>query len=626
MPSSEPDSPIEQPPVPHSAPARTGASGSAYPPSSALDWSNKSRLSLSLPSVVEREAEEILSSLARGPTGMPVGQGFYGGSDSRRPHAARHSSYHLVQDQDGVIAEEEEENDLTATADGRLTPYLLKLSLVAGCSGLLFGWDTAIVSGMLVALKTDLGHPLTAGEQELVVSATTIGAIFGSLIAGKASDWMGRKKVIVMASVLFLLGSLEQTASMDVPQLVLGRAIVGLAVGIAAAVCPNYLGEMAPPSLRGKIVGTNSLLITGGQVIAYLVNAALFPVAHGWRWMVLASALPAVVQLVGLISLDESPRWLVNKGRYVEARRVLKRIYPMATDDVIEKEVDRIDSNLKISDTPTDSPSVRPSELPAEEQEDEDSEAQGMLSGGNKAPASPNNAERRRSKWKLLFGEPANRKALLLACGLQAFQQATGFNSLMYFGSRILMIAGPPFDRNPTAFATFIALANFAGTCVAMRFIDTWGRRKLLLWTTAGMCISLALLSASFGAIGGAGTVVDPGNGTTSNSTSAGSVFNSVKRRQDSLHDLASTAEPLIARASHQNVFAILSLLLIILFTIMYALGQGLIPWLVLSEVFSGQVRSLGSSLASCCNWAMNLLWSATYLSLVEAVGGPAKT
>lgn len=458
------------------------------------------------------------------------------------------------------------ESELIWSRDGTLTAYLLKLSLVAGCSGLLFGWDTGVASGVLVAIKSDLGHPLSAGEQELIVSATTVGAIVGSLVAGKASDWVGRKKVILIAAFLFLLGSLEQTASNDVPQLVLGRFIVGVAVGQAATVVPMYLAEIAPASLRGRIVGTNSLLITGGQVVAYLVNAALFPVKHGWRWMVLCTAAPALVQLIGLLSLDESPRWLVGRGQFIEARRVLKRIYPLASDDAIERQVDSISDSLKARDDHSST----------------DAE-------GGTATQHPI-----RSAWSKLFREPHHRRALVLAAGLQAFQQATGFNALMYYSSRLLLIAGPPFDRNPTGFAVLIALANFIGTIVAMRFVDSLGRRRLMLWTTAAMGLSLLLLSGSFGMIGG---VADVSDGKQSG-------------------DDAAPANP----------WAILTLMLMISFTLFYALGQGIIPWLVLSEVFSGQVRSLGSGIASCANWSVNLFWSAFYLTFVEIVNGPAGT
>lgn len=508
---------------------------------------------------------------------------------------------------------------------------------------------------MLVAIKGDLGHPLTAGEQEMVVSATTLGAMLGSIIAGKAADWLGRKKVIVVAALLFLLGSLEQTASQDVPQLILGRLIVGIAVGQAAAVVPIYLAEFAPSSLRGKIVGMNCLLITGGQVLAYTVNAILFPLSHSWRWMAVASALPALAQLFGLFTLDESPRWLVNKGRFIEARRVMKKVYPMTSEEQVQLMLDRIFNSLKANQGEESSPADQSAQSSNSTQYNERQDEEQQL-----FRTTPRD---QRSKWAQLFFEPQNRRALILAAGLQAFQQATGFNALMYYSSRLLLIAG--FKSNPNSFAILIAVANFAGTLIAMRLADLWGRRKLLLWTTALMCLCLALIAVFFELIGEdfSGVVDDPTSVVNApTKPSASSVFDSFVRPSSGASNpsvvttAAVTAIPsartsmsleeflcrlpqasvwhtsspsLLARAAQSagpNACAVFSLCFMVLFTLSYASGQGSVPWLVLSEIFSGQVRSLGSSLASCANWSMNLLWSATYLSLVEKVGGPGKT
>ncbi|CAO1614803.1 unnamed protein product [Jaminaea pallidilutea] len=525
-------------------------------------------------------------------------------------------------DADGLtphdVARNGDDGLMAAPKDEVLTPYLVKVALLAGCSGLLFGYDTGMAAGVLVAVKSELGHPLSAGEQELVVSATTAGAILGSLLGGKAADWLGRKKVIVITALLFLLGSLEQTASQDVAQLVLGRLIVGVAVGQAASVVPMYLAEVAPTKLRGRIVGSNTLLVTGGQVLAYLVNAALFPLQHSWRWMVLASALPSVVQLVGLISLDESPRWLVSRKRFAQARKVIRKIYPQATEGQVQGMIDAILRSLESNKS-----TGKQNRLGLEN------------NGGEGAGSSAHGPEP--SKWSLLFKEAEHRRALILAAGLQAFQQAVGFNAIMYYSSRLLLIAG--FKSNPNTFATLIAIANFAGTVAAMRLVDSWGRRKLLLWTTAAMGVSLVLLAGSFALIRDVGSVVDPALDAPPR-PSASSVFEhapipAISSIAPSANS-STSASPAVRRqnipggamnaqapeaTNGPDIFAVLSLVLMTLYTLFYALGQGIVPWLVLSEVFSGQVRSLGSGLASCANWAMNLLWSATYLSFVQAVG-----
>lgn len=453
---------------------------------------------------------------------------------------------------------------------------------------------------MLVAIKGDLGHPLSATEQEMIVSATTVGAIVGSIVASRAADWLGRKRVIVIAALLFLLGSLEQAASQDVPQLVLGRFLVGVAVGQSASVVPLYLAEVAPTTLRGRIVSTNCLLITGGQVIAYLVNAALSSLRHSWRWMVLASAMPAILQLLGLLTLDESPRWLVNRGRYAHARKVMKKIYPSAIESQVEAMVDRIIDSLTTrrahQETSTDAEEVSASHKP--------------------------------SRWALLFKDPANRRALMLAAGLQAFQQGVGFNAIMYYSSRILVVAG--FTAHPNVFATFIAIANFLGTLGAIRLVDSWGRRRLLLFMTPLMACSLAVLAVSFQMLGNPGDVTDDPTSIAMPPPAPSSIFD-----RPQVHDMTNAADPLSASpqmfartyiffrdsTSSPSGWAVCSLVSMIVYTLFYALGQGIVPWLVLSEVFSGQVRSLGSGIASSANWSVNLIWSASFLSMVEKLG-----
>lgn len=473
-----------------------------------------------------------------------------------------------------------DEDDMSTLDDTTLSSstYLARLTSVACLGGLQFGWDTGIASGMLVAIHSDLGHPLSEGEQELVVSATTVGAIIGSLIAGRISDWLGRKKVMIASGVLFLLGAMEQAASQVVRELVLGRILVGLGVGMASMVVPTYLAEVAPTKVRGRVVGINSLLVTGGQVVAYVVDAAFYNLPHGWRWMVLAGGIPAVFQLVGMVYLDESPRWLVARGRIVRARRVLQRIYPRASVRMVDAEIERMGRSMHGTTNHEDDPDARGDE--------ESSSLHNTLDRITSAPAALTETTTEvKSKLDLLLHDPTHRRALVIACGLQFFQQATGFNSLMYFSGRLLLMAG--FVTNPNAAAVGIALANFAGTAVAMRFLDGWGRRKLLLYTTASMAASLALVAIGFSQIDLG--PISGGDDSTQSSASGGA-------------------------------WPYWTLSFMVLFTLSYALGLGIVPWLIQSEIFSGQVRGIGAGLATATNWSTNLLVSATFLHLVKAI------
>lgn len=492
------------------------------------------------------------------------------------------------------VDEGEDEIDLSPFDDSELSSasYLARLTGVACLGGLQFGWDTGIASGMLVAIHADLGHELSEGEQELIVSATTVGAILGSIVAGRMADWLGRKKVMMGSGILFLLGALEQAASQVVRELVLGRVLVGLGVGMASMVVPTYLAEVAPTKVRGRVVGINSLLVTGGQVIAYLIDAAFYHLPHGWRWMVLAGGIPAVFQLVGMIYLDESPRWLVARGRIIRARRVLQRIYPHASVRMIDNEIDRIARSMQGA---TQRDSVDPDAYQtADRRAEEDTQGphndvQSTLGRISAAPAQITSTAREttthvKSKLNMLLHDPTHRRALMIACALQFFQQATGANSLLYYSSRLLMMAG--FVVNPNAAAIGIAIANFGGTVIAVRHIDSWGRRRLLLYTTAAMAFFLALVAIGFSQID-LGPVTGSPEETEHASTSA---------------------------------WPYLTLVFMIFFTLSYALGLGIVPWLVQSEIFSGQVRGIGAGMATATNWSTNLLISSTFLHLVKLI------
>lgn len=233
--------------------------------------------------------------------------------------------------------------------------------------------------------------------------------------------------------------------------------------------------------------------------------------------MVLAGGVPAVVQLVGLVVyLDESPRWLVSKGRHVDARRVLSRIYPMASEDQVSRQVEKIDL--------------------------------AMRSDVSLAPL-PNTTATLKSQLSDVVRDPTNRKALILACGLQAGQQLTGANSILYYSSRLLLLAG--FRTNPNSAAVAVAVANFIGTALAMRFVDRWGRRRLLLSATAVAAVCLALLALALGMID-TGDVVD-----------------------DALDQAAGTAADV---GKSGGPWPYLCLSAMVLFLFFYALGLGIVP------------------------------------------------
>ncbi|CAD6935644.1 unnamed protein product [Tilletia controversa] len=526
--------------------------------------------------------------------------------------------------------------------------HLSLLAAVSSLSGAQFGFDTAIISGALVSIHSDLRpssssspgpstngtlpitdarRPLTAGEQELIVSVTTVGAIVGALASAYFSRFWGRRTLTMVSSILFALGSIEQAASQYIRELVLGRAIVGLAIGLASMITPTYLSEVCPADIRGRLVALNIFFVTAGQVIAYGVSAAMFHLPHSWRWMILMGVVPAIVQLAGVLYLDESPRWLVSRGRDRDAREVLKRIYPSWSGSHIEAELQTIKASAgglsNTSDAATSSTLRSPARL-----------------------------KETRSEIMTLFRNRANRKALLLACGLQVFQQLCGFNALCYFGASILRMAG--FHSNPVLAALPIAIANCVGTAIAMRLVDRprFGRRKLLLWTTAFAAIWLALLGAALLGVKDLGDVVEHAQLTEADlKPEATSVFappsmlRHLDVRQQSISAAlvnatsmlpmpttssaatsTSTAASLVSKpVASPSGWAFVSLLCMVAFTLSYALGLGVVPWIVQAEALGADVRlrAVGGALATASNWTANLCVSAVFLDLVRAITLP---
>jgi Arabinose efflux permease len=208
--------------------------------------------------------------------------------------------------------------------------FVRKLSLIASLSGLLFGYDTGVVSGAIIFIRSYMD--LTDLQVEIVVASTVLSAAFSALAGGYLLDSIGRKKTLVMASMIFVFGSVLMAISFGPKNgygmLIIGRLIVGVAIGLAADAGPLYISECAPPKLRGSLTTLFNMAVVGGQVLASFVCGCLsyLPPAYNWRLMLGFGALPAIAQMVGFIILPYSPTWLVLVGRKDEAEDVLRRI------------------------------------------------------------------------------------------------------------------------------------------------------------------------------------------------------------------------------------------------------------------------------------------------------------
>ena len=201
--------------------------------------------------------------------------------------------------------------------------FVVMLTLVGSIGGFLFGYDTGIIAGAQLYFKDDWPQ-ITTVERELTVSLALLGAFFGSLIAGPLSELGGRKSTILLSDLFFVLGSAVMVTTSTVPGLMVGRLIIGLGVGTASMVVPVYLSELAPVRSRGSIVSCYVLAITVGQLSASFIALLC---GRNWRLMISIAIIPAVAQLVWMIFMPESQRYLAKNSNFEEAKLVLEKIY-----------------------------------------------------------------------------------------------------------------------------------------------------------------------------------------------------------------------------------------------------------------------------------------------------------
>jgi MFS transporter, SP family, galactose:H+ symporter len=344
-------------------------------------------------------------------------------------------------------------SSLTRSRAGR---NVVLTAAIAGLGGLLFGYDTGVIAGALLFIKP--AFHLGSFESGLVVSAVPIGAIAGAAVAGRLSDLRGRRQMIVLAAIVFAVGALASAAASGAGVLVVARLVVGVAIGLASAVAPVYISEVAPPDVRGRLVTLFQLSVTVGILTAYLVSLAFDPI-DGWRWMLGLGAVPALVLGLGMLRMPQSPRWLVMVGQDYKARAILSRI---REDDpeAIDRELEEIEHSV--------------AEQP----------------GG----------------WHDLL-DPVVRAALVVGVGLAILQQVSGINTVIYYAPTIIQFTGVNSSSSAILAAVGVGVVNVGMTVVAIRLLDRAGRRPLLLGGTAVMSLALATLGASF--LGGAGSTAD---------------------------------------------------------------------------------------------------------------------
>jgi sugar porter (SP) family MFS transporter len=335
-----------------------------------------------------------------------------------------------------------------AVDDARQEPVgrpVIWTAAITALGGLLFGYDTGVVSGALLFLHTSFGN-LSSFDKELVTSLLLVGAAVGAFGSGKLSDLIGRRPVILITAAVFVVGVLGAAFSPTFWFLVVMRFVIGLAVGSASMTVPLYIGEVAPPRVRGALVSFNQLAITSGILAAFLVDYALSSAA-AWRLMFGLATIPAALLFVGMLTEAESPAWLVTHGRIADARKVLARV--RSRDHDIDGEIEDIRS----------------------------------LSG-------------RRATYRELL-HPDVRKLVVIGVMLAVFQQITGINTVIYYAPTLLHQAG--LGNSASLLANVgNGIVNVGMTVLAIRLIDRVGRRALLLSGTIGMTIALLVVAATF--------------------------------------------------------------------------------------------------------------------------------
>ena len=412
--------------------------------------------------------------------------------------------------------------------------YIFGITLVATLGGLLFGYDTAVISGAEKSIQGYLIDPLGLGSfaHGATVSSALIGCIIGGSISGFLSNRFGRKGSLLLAGFLFFTSALgsayPEFLFFEKGETSMGLLWVfnfyriwgGIGVGLASAVCPTYIGEIAPAEIRGRLVSFNQFAIIFGMLVVYFVNWGIAKGETtewvndvGWRYMFASEAIPAGIFFLLLFFVPETPRYLALVNKHDKAETVLNRIY-----------ADRNSAKSIFS------------------------EIKATLGEGVKAKI-------------LSYGK----KVIVIGILLSVFQQFVGINVVLYYAPRIFESMGVA--RDASMLQTIVmGLINVVFTVVAILTVDKWGRKPLLITGSIGMAVGMVAISI----------------------------------------------------LSYLNIFSVLTLIFIIIFTASFMMSWGPICWVYISELFPNKIRGQAVAIAVAAQWTANYLISSTYPGMME--------
>ncbi|HLF35631.1 MAG TPA: sugar porter family MFS transporter [Cyclobacteriaceae bacterium] len=329
--------------------------------------------------------------------------------------------------------------------------YIILIAAIASTGGLLFGFDTGVISGALPFLKQHF--QLESGEQEWITTAALIGAVIGAVSSGRITDIFGRKKVIIVTSVIFALGALLTGAATTPTFLAIARVILGIAIGISSFTVPLYIAEISPTKTRGALVSSFQLMITIGIVVSYFSDLAFADDANpeSWRWMFFVGVFPAIILFIGMIFLPETPRFLIGVGKEEQGRKVLSKVEEPA---LVELAISKIKEDIRLD-------------------------------------------KENKVEWTEVF-KPWLRTALIIAVGIMFVQQFVGINTIIYYAPTVFIIAGFSGPKAAIAATVSVGVVNVLSTVLSMFLIDKLGRRKLYFIGVVGMAVALFALGIFF--------------------------------------------------------------------------------------------------------------------------------
>ena len=399
------------------------------------------------------------------------------------------------------------------------------IAFAAGMAGLLFGLDIGVISGALPFIASHFD--LTSRLQEWVVSAMMLGAALGAVSTGWISFKLGRKTSLTTGAALFILGSLGSALAQNVIILIISRVLLGFAVGIASYVAPLYLSEMSAKEDRGKLISMYQMMVTIGILIAFLSDTA-FSYTGNWRMMLGVISIPALLLMLSVFGLPDSPRWLASKGMFVKAKEVLCLL--STTDEEADSELTEINESLRV----------------------------------------------KQEGWGLFIANKNVRRAVYLGMLLQAMQQFTGMNVILYYAPQIFKSAGFANTEQQMIATVICGLTNVLATLIAMKTVDKSGRKPILKVGFAGIALGTFLLGVCLYMI----------------------------------------------NAGFSAAWISFVAVLMTLFTITsFAMSAGPVVWILCSEIQPLKSRDFGVACSTTTNWIVNMIIGATFLTLINQFG-----